>query len=919
MSEKPPKKRVRKSGLVYRTYLTNRDSLENAPSSFKKSVDATSQPEDVNITDSTSKENPTEADNVSECGIEGDGSQVDSSDDETEDYLHDLSLHTFDTGNKATEDRNANDDVHGEVTEIKACMEESSPGSSDVESEFSSEDYLSDKTYSSVSEEEQDETLNNEDNFPNIPIYEGADLTTGASMLLIMTYVLEHNLSGDGFADLLDLISIHCKQKNTIPTSVHLFKQWFQDLKITPKKHSYCSFCLLGFDDITSDKCQNPKCGKTFNKKMDKGFFVEVPLVHQVQKLMFDESFRKSLTFRFNRKKKITDNIEDIYDGKHYMKFDDVLSDPHNMSFLWNTDGVPLFKSSKTSMWPLYFVINELPFKMRREPENMLLAGLWIGPKKPEMMTFLKPFIEDLELLENGVLVTTDRNEIIAVKGLLLAGTADLPAKCAVCNMMQYNGKYSCPCCIQPGQSAVSGKGRCQVFPFKFEDPVGPERTHEDSLNMAKQAVTSGKAEFGIKGPCWLTSLRSYDFVIGNCIDYMHCVLLGVTKLLISLWFLKSSSGKEFNVSEMLPVVDERLENIKPPLNIKRKPRSLNDLKYWKASELRSWLLFYAPVILLGILPKEHYEHFLLFSNAIFLLLKDSISDSDITRAENFLEHFVSRFPDLYEDRCMTLNLHLLLHLPGNVRNLGPLWAYSCFPFEDANGYLLKLVKGTQSVESQIIDSVSVTHGMPFLRKNCIIQGSKEEELLKKILKISDKNITLIRENMYIMGKTTEKNPHDLSQDLYVALANFMNLPLDGPVKIFKRFKKGNRIFHSLEYTRVRVRNSFTIRYQLGHGIVKFGMVRLYVLYHSMSKQRDYTLAIVNPLNVNNDDAFCFPRDDVTDQELMEHVFVCNTPDYNTQSVAIPVEDIIDLCVMIPLNGKPVCYVAMIPNMLEKD
>lgn len=219
----------------------------------------------------------------------------------------------------------------------------------------------------------------------------------------------------------------------------------------------------------------------------------------------------------------------------------------------------------------------------------------------------------------------------------------------------------------------------------------------------------------------------------------------------------------------MLPVVDERLENIKPPLNIKRKPRYLNDLKYWKASELRSWLLFYAPVILLGILPKEHYEHFLLFSNAIFLLLKNSISDSDITRAENFLEHFVSRFPDLYEDRCMTLNLHLLLHLPANVRNLGPLWAYSCFPFEDANGYLLKLVKGTQSVESQIIDSVSVTHGMPFLRKNCIIQGSKEEELLKKILKISDKNITLIRENMYIMGKTTEKNPHDLSQDHLVA------------------------------------------------------------------------------------------------------------------------------------------------------
>ena len=30
----------------------------------------------------------------------------------------------------------------------------------------------------------------------------------------------------------------------------------------------------------------------------------------------------------------------------------------------------------------------------------------------------------------------------------------------------------------------------------------------------------------------------------------------------------------------------------------------------------------------------------------------------------------------------MTLNIHYLLHLPMCVRNLGPLWCQSCFPFE---------------------------------------------------------------------------------------------------------------------------------------------------------------------------------------------------------------------------------------------
>jgi len=50
----------------------------------------------------------------------------------------------------------------------------------------------------------------------------------------------------------------------------------------------------------------------------------------------------------------------------------------------------------------------------------------------------------------------------------------------------------------------------------------------------------------------------------------------------------------------------------------------------------------------------------------------------------------------------MTINVHNLLHLPEVVRQLGPLWAHSCFPFESANGDLLKLFHGSQSVEKQV-------------------------------------------------------------------------------------------------------------------------------------------------------------------------------------------------------------------------
>ena len=32
---------------------------------------------------------------------------------------------------------------------------------------------------------------------------------------------------------------------------------------------------------------------------------------------------------------------------------------------LWNTDGVPIFKSSGFSIWPIFLMINELPFHLR--------------------------------------------------------------------------------------------------------------------------------------------------------------------------------------------------------------------------------------------------------------------------------------------------------------------------------------------------------------------------------------------------------------------------------------------------------------------------------------------------------------------------------------------------------------------------
>lgn len=95
----------------------------------------------------------------------------------------------------------------------------------------------------------------------------------------------------------------------------------------------------------------------------------------------------------------------------------------------------------------------------------------------------------------------------------------------------------------------------------------------------------------------------------------------------------------------MVSIVDKRLKNISPTLAIKRLPRSISEfLKYWKASELHSFLLYYGLPLLYGLLQDEYFEHYFYYVRAIYLLLLESISEEQLTVAEQLLLQFCCKF-----------------------------------------------------------------------------------------------------------------------------------------------------------------------------------------------------------------------------------------------------------------------------------
>lgn len=154
----------------------------------------------------------------------------------------------------------------------------------------------------------------------------------------------------------------------------------------------------------------------------------------------------------------------------------------------------------------------------------------------------------------------------------------------------------------------------------------------------------------------WSMFIPGFDIVSGVTIDYMHCVLLGITKMLLALWTDNSYSAQPWYLgSNGIKKLEQRYLEIKPPNVITRTPRSmLKNLAHFKASELRAFLLYYSLPCLWGLLEEDYFQHLLLLVNAIFLLLQDSIPPSNIERSSSMLVHFCTRMEALYGKRYET-------------------------------------------------------------------------------------------------------------------------------------------------------------------------------------------------------------------------------------------------------------------------
>ena len=348
-----------------------------------------------------------------------------------------------------------------------------------------------------------------------------------------------------------------------------------------------------------------------------------------------------------------------------------------------NIDGVPLFKSSNVQLWPiLCSVSNQSPF----------LVALFSGTTKPTSVSvFLEDFLTEYAHLKENKLLYNDTQYTVSIRAFV----CDAPARAFLKCIKSHSGYFSCERCEAKGQ----WNGR-----VVFHDNNSFTSTHrtDDKFNNQQyemhQNARSPLIDAGIQ------CITSFP------LDYMHLVCLGVMKRI--LLFLKQGP-KECKLSfRHISEISDSLESLagQMPSEFARQPRSLSEIERWKATEFRQFLLYTGPLVLHGVLSNNVYNHFLMLTVIMSILLNTNNAERNhyLCYAEELLLHFVRKCKDIYGETFTVYNVHNLLHLPDDVKHFGcSLNEISAFQFENHLHTLKKFVRKSQNPIAQVTKRIS--------------------------------------------------------------------------------------------------------------------------------------------------------------------------------------------------------------------
>ncbi|KAJ1518919.1 hypothetical protein ONE63_011471 [Megalurothrips usitatus] len=286
---------------------------------------------------------------------------------------------------------------------------------------------------------------------------------------------------------------------------------------------------------------------------------------------------------------------------------------------------------------------------------------------------------------------------------------------------MRFNARYGCNTCEQKTKKSnqpieVRNNNNEIVLRrkrvFLFQETMAPLRKGRRMDLQGELAERRKKSRKGVLGPAVVSKIPLFDRAKCICAEYLHLVALGVVKSLLTLFFFTPGP---WYIGDKVAEMDKFMSAISVPDFVKRLPRGISQFKHWKGSEFRNFLLFYSCPVFKDRLPDDYFQHWLLLVQAMYILLQERISHTELKSAELMLRSFVRDYKKLYGENTYTYNLHTLLHVCTLVKRWGPMWATSAFIFENFNGFISAHLHGTKHLAKELINNIRIAMGVTLL------------------------------------------------------------------------------------------------------------------------------------------------------------------------------------------------------------
>jgi hypothetical protein len=201
-------------------------------------------------------------------------------------------------------------------------------------------------------------------------LYENSKITNDEATLLLIGYISSNKLSRKASEQLLTLVNFFLPVETAIPESVYSLKNSMPCTSNITSKHYYCQECqeyLETDGDETSSTISCSSCNYIQSREslsLNSSYFLVFDVKAQMELILRSKDIASKLYHRLLvRNSQVDDGIfRDIIDGTIYKSLS---LEGNDLSTCVNTDGVPVFNSSKFSVWPILLSLNELAYRDR--------------------------------------------------------------------------------------------------------------------------------------------------------------------------------------------------------------------------------------------------------------------------------------------------------------------------------------------------------------------------------------------------------------------------------------------------------------------------------------------------------------------------------------------------------------------------